>query len=279
MKVFVTGGSGYLGSRLAAHWREKGAAVVAASRRDLTLGQPFHTEIFNGVDLLIHCAHDFTHDSNQAAFAANVEGTRALYDAARTSGVARQIFISSYSARADALTEYGRVKYALEQFFLSKGETVVRPGVVIGYGGMFGRNMDLLLRLPLIPLLNGGVELIPVIGIRDFVTAVDEIVEGCGPGGYNIFEPELVPMEKLVRTLNRLAGHHALYFSVSTAIAMGFLAATAKLGIRIPVVRSNLEALRQNQQTVYTSDFAGGSSLDEILRAAIEERSRIRAVE
>ena len=99
-----------------------------------------------GVETVVHLAYD-----RKAAIELNVEGVKRVFNAAKEAGASRQIFVSSYSARPDALSEYGRLKYLLESFFLECGQTIVRPGLVIGNGGLFGRNMEKILHTPLMP--------------------------------------------------------------------------------------------------------------------------------
>src|SRR6185437_10369822 len=125
MRIFITGVSGYLGSSLAQYLTAQGHTISGSSRR--TPANP------DRADIVIHAAHDFT----RGAMDRNLELTHAAFASAKKCGVKRQIFLSSYSARADAESEYGQTKYRLEQTFLDAGETVLRLGLVIGNGGLF----------------------------------------------------------------------------------------------------------------------------------------------
>ena len=133
------------------------------------------------MDVVVHLAYD-----RKAGIELNVEGVKRVFAAAAAAGVSRQIFVSSYSARPDALSEYGRLKYLLETFFLERGQTIVRPGLVIGNGGLFGRNMEQILHTPLMPLLNAGSDLLPVVAVEDLVTAMTTLLHR-EPGAYNLF--------------------------------------------------------------------------------------------
>lgn len=290
MRLLITGVDGFLGRRLAGAWLRRGHTVVGTVRSTdfsasglpqievlpFDLGGPFEASRLSGIETLIHCAHDF----RRGGFRLNVEGARELHDAARRQGVPRQVFVSSYSARPDAASEYGRIKYALEQFFLAEGQTVVRPGLVVGYGGLFGRNLDLILRLPVMPLVDGGDYPVPVIGADDFVAAMTRVVESQHRGAYNIFNNDTVPLSVLIRSLNRLAGHRAVYLNVPSGAARAFLRAVACLGLNVSVGLGNLEALRQNRQSIHRSDLGvlieAESSLESILRNALEERRSAR---
>ncbi len=261
MRVFLTGITGFLGASLARQWAERGHAVCGAAP-DVTegapgmirynLGDPLEPSVLAGVDVIVHGAYDAA-----ASYSTNYDGTILIYEAARSAAVARQIFISSYSARADAASEYGKLKYALERFFQAQGQSVVRPGLVIGNGGLFGRNMRKILASPVMPLLDGGRDQLPLIGIRDFTAAMTAILEEGRTGTYNLFDPSLVTMRALVRTVNTAAGHRALYLSISASLAEFMLSVCERCGIRLPVDRGNLRALKANQQPIHQSDLEG----------------------
>lgn len=261
MRVFVTGSTGFLGANLTRHWRERGH-VVSGSAPDAdetapesirhTLGNALEPSLLAGADAIVHGAYDAA-----ASYSTNYDGTVLIYEAARDAAVARQIFISSYSARPDAASEYGKLKYALEQFFLAQAQSVVRPGLVIGNGGLFGRNMRKILASPIMPLLDGGRDQLPLIGIRDFTAAMTAILEGRRTGAFNLFDPGLVTMRTLVRTVNVAGGHRALYLPISAALAEALLSVCERFGIRLPVDRGNLRALKANQRPIHQSDLEG----------------------
>jgi len=112
-RLFLTGGSGYVGRNLIRHFRRLGVEVVALVRSDRSavtverlgatpvrgelLSGSFHSSI-RGCDSLIHAAADTTHGFGTAQQAqVNVEGTRRVLEAARVAGVLRAVHISTGS--------------------------------------------------------------------------------------------------------------------------------------------------------------------------------------
>ena len=260
MKLFLTGVGGFLGSHLAAHWSAAGHDVYGASRSGavvpglrrvlpFVLGQPIHAEDLAGVDVVVHLAYD-----RKAGIHVNMDGTKLVYAAARAAGVPRQIFVSSYSARPESIAEYGRLKRQLETYFLDRGETIVRPGLVIGSGGLFLRNMRKILTSPVMPLLDGGRGLLPVVAVEDLAAAMTTLLES-RVGGYNLFNPELVTMRRFIETINRAGRHRALYFSIPVSWATGLLSLSETLRIKLPFDSDNLRALKQNQECIHQSDL------------------------
>ena len=116
-RIFLTGGSGYVGRNLIRHFVEKGIAVSALARsRDAiatvsTLGAiPISGDVFvadlvagmSGCDALIHAAADTNHGyGGKEQHTINVEGTRRVFEAAREAGIGRAILISTESVLLD----------------------------------------------------------------------------------------------------------------------------------------------------------------------------------
>lgn len=240
-----------------------------------TLDSFVDREWFSGLDAIIHAAHDFADQSTER----NIAGAQSICREGERAAVRKQIFLSSYSARPDAPGEYGRVKYTLETFFLREGHTIVRPGLVIGDGGMFGRNLRTVLASPVIPLLDNGADRIPVIALRDFLQAMRVILESAPAGAYDLFNPELVSMRHLMDTVGRIAGRHPRYIPIRSSWALFFLTAMKRLRIPFPSTVDNLKALKLNQESIHHSDLLdflpGVCSLEAMVQDALLTLSKI----
>ena len=281
MRVFISGITGFLGSQLAECFLRLGHAVAGSARDaqkagnfawlkgsevvSFSLGEQPTASMFEGCDTFVHCAHEF----GRGSLALNAAASQSLYHAAQQAGVQHQIYMSSYSARPDSLSEYGRTKYLVEQHFLERGETVVRPGLVVGNGGMFLQSARATLRTPLIPLLNGGRNLVPIIGVSDFVLAVETIAERRLRGAYNLFNPDQMTMRELLDTVKQCAGHRALYLPINSSAAVLALRVLRKLGLRLPVDEGNVRAVDQNQGVIHLTD------LPELLPEILSNREAI----
>jgi NADH dehydrogenase len=283
--VFITGVNGFIGSHLARHWSSLGYTVGGAARHwtgpaarlplrrrvTFSLGDDLRPENLAGTETVVHLAYD-----RKAGIESNVEGVKRVFATAKKAGVSRQIFVSSYSSRPDALSEYGRLKYQLEIFFLERGQTVVRPGLVIGNGGLFGRNMEKILHTPLVPLLDSGKDLLPVVALDDLLGAMTTLLHR-EPGAYNLFNKQLIPMRQFVEAINRVACHRAVYFNVPLSWAIAGLSCASKLRIRLPIDLDNLRALKQNQKCIHASDLEDlvpeCRSFESMIEAAVAHRT------
>lgn len=159
--VSVTGATGFLGWHIAEAFRDRGWDVRAIVRPGNTKCVPSFVEprpsalhpaalgpTLAGSDVLVHAAALTRSGNEDVMRGVNVDGTRAVVDAANDAG-ARLIFISSQAAigagtpdrpsREDdpprPLTAYGRSKLAAEQLLRANARvpwTILRPSAVYG---------------------------------------------------------------------------------------------------------------------------------------------------
>lgn len=159
MKIAVTGATGYIGTHFLSYATRMGHEILALSRRrpfsgeiewkqyDLNYSADF--QLPDGVDAVIHLAvitDIFKQDVDQ------IKAAEVLMRASQKIG-AKFIFISSQTARFDAPTEYGRIKFQIERRVLDFGGLVIRPGQVYGglLRGLYGGIVKMVKALPILP--------------------------------------------------------------------------------------------------------------------------------
>ena len=160
----VTGAHGYVGGIVSRALSEAGFDVIGLVRQPAvsSADRPYDlhddpvADLVDGVDILIHCAYDFSVTSEADIWAVNVVGTRRLLETAAASGVRRTILVSSMSAYPGTNQLYGRAKLENEQTALKLGLATVRLGLVYGpgWGGMAG-SLKKMAGLPVIPIVAG----------------------------------------------------------------------------------------------------------------------------
>jgi len=259
MKVFISGLNGFVAGRLAIHFQAAGIDVTGSSRTPSaiagswiwTLGDPPDPERVRGVDVLIHCAHDFAPGAKRS----NVEGTIALAETARRAGVKRQIFISTLSARPDAVSEYGCSKYALERHFLEQGDTIVRPGTVVGKGGLFGKMAGMIRTKAILPLVDGGKGPMTVIGIGDLCRALQGILDRAEPREYNLYYPEKPRLKDILVRLREKLGRSTIFIPAPAWMLLVPLKILRWLHIRTPIDVENLKGYMKSQDQIHASNL------------------------
>lgn len=160
MRIAITGATGYIGQRLIHAAHLAGYEVLALSRRPVAqagvVWQPFDladaTPLALPGDIIgvFHLAAETQHA--RGAEPTESAAAQRLIDAAGAVG-ASFVFVSSQTARANAPTDYGRIKWQIERATLAAGGRVVRPGQVYGgpERGLFGVLCALVRRLPVLP--------------------------------------------------------------------------------------------------------------------------------
>lgn len=180
--LIITGGSGYIGSRLIKIALDLNYRVILLSRvesfkhadthfAEWSLGDPIPdlNNLFS-IDpsrcALIHLAHDWSDrkDINSSSLGNNLNATQILLNSANKIGIAKFLFASSQSSREDALNSYGRIKWEIENLLKSHKNTLsLRIGLVYGGEkvGMYGL-LSKLSSLPILPLVGGGTLVQPI---------------------------------------------------------------------------------------------------------------------
>ncbi|MBA3511782.1 NAD-dependent epimerase/dehydratase family protein [Sphingomonas sp.] len=148
MKLAVTGGTGFVGSRLLDAAVADGHQVSALTRRPLparvnvdwvsgSLEEPVAlAKLVAGADSVIHVAGVISGRTAADFDRCNVDGTQAMLVAAKASGVKRFVHVSSLAAREPNLSLYGASKAKSEQLVANSGLpfAIVRPPAVYGPG-------------------------------------------------------------------------------------------------------------------------------------------------
>jgi len=256
--VVVTGAAGLLGRHLCDHFRARGWEVraldldtrqypfsedgIAVYRLDLP--DFIDPESVEAADVLIHCAYMTRFTNLREAKRVNEVGTTRLYEAARAGAVKKFVFISSTVARPDAESYYARSKYKLEQTMDPSRDVIIRPGLILaGDGGLFHRIAEQVRRLPVIPVFDGGGQLLRTVHIDDLCGVIDWILETDLRGVITVSESEGITMKELLRVVLRRMGKSKPIVSVPGRPFVPVLEFLESLKLRLPVSSENLRGL------------------------------------
>src|SRR6059058_1915741 len=224
MKVFLTGGSGFLGSFVAEQLAAEGHVVRAlvrprSDKRALEKlpGIEFAAGAIedpaslgpavDGVDAVVHVAGIVKARKPADFFAVNTQGTRNLLDAAiARGGLKRFVYVSSLAAvgpSADGtpvpddaeprpVTHYGRSKLEAERAVLAAKDrlhvTVVRPPLIYGPRDRETLAFFTSVRNGVLPMTGDGTNTLSVVYVEDCAAAVVRVLHAQGvPSGRNYF--------------------------------------------------------------------------------------------
>lgn len=249
-RVVVSGASGFLGTAICAELEGRGCEVRRLVRRPqaprefaCALPETLDASALDGADCLVHCAWDTRFQGAARAREVNVSGSRLVIDAARHAG-ARIVFVSTLSAHEEAESVYGRTKLEVEALLDLERDAVVRPGTVIGEGGVFWRQAESISRLPFIPLFYGGAQMYQTIGLADLATGVANLIENDRAGRYGLAEVKPVALRSVYQAVADAIGKPARFLQLPGAPVLAGLRIAESFGFRLPVSSDNLLGLK-----------------------------------
>ena len=224
----VTGGSGYLGSRICQTLESRGWQVIRLTgsaaqapgqvvKYELTAPVTAQvSEALRSADVLIHAAYSFTQKTADEIWRVNVAGTRRLLEAAKEATTGRVIVVSSMSAFPGTTQLYGKAKIDIEDMTVKFGGCAIRPGLVYGKeaGGMAG-SLRKLSGLPAVPMITGGAGVYTV-AEGDLMEAVALLAAAPAlePGVISLAHPGKVTLADLVSTFAAQENRTPRFFPV-----------------------------------------------------------------
>ncbi len=201
--ILVTGGTGFMGSRLVKRLVEKGHRVRAMAIEndrqlpnlegvdceivigDITKPQTLE-EPMKGVKTLFHLAAVLVSDNPKLFHKINYEGTKNVIDKAVEAGVAHFVYISAAAANYKVRTTYGETKIQAEQLMKERGNknfTIIRPTLIYGPGGggqelvMYMEQLKKLSRIGFVPLVGTGKAMKRWVWINDVIEGLTLLVD------------------------------------------------------------------------------------------------------
>lgn len=261
LNILLTGASGFIGRHLLSALLEAGHSVVALARKPPTgdsrpgvrwvrhlMPNDLPPECFaQRPDVLIHLAHQTSGGSPEQLFATNGIGSERIFSACRDHAVSKVVYFSSLSARDDARSLYGQSKRLIEKSLHPKKDLVLRPGLVMGDGGLAERLTQTMRRFRLVPLLFGSRRTVQRIEVADLCLGTVRALELGLSGTLNLAEDPPITVRELYQDLARRAGVRAWLVPVPAGPVLRLLRWLERRGVQLPISSENLlglEALR-----------------------------------
>ena len=229
MRIFLTGGTGFVGSHMLRHLLRDGHEVRALVRHrgllsstatngsvdeaEGDINSESLSEHVAGCDAVINLVGIIYEHGADTFEKIHHQGTRNLVEAARKNGVKRFIQMSALGARPLNATAYHSTKFAAEEEVRNSGIpwVVLRPSLIVGSGSAFVKQMVEVIRAaPFIrPVPGTGNYRFRPVHINDVVECFAQSLTNPASTGQNV---DLVGGEEL--TLNEIGDAIAGYLSV-----------------------------------------------------------------
>ena len=196
MRIFLTGGTGFVGRHVLRECIAQGHQVRALVRRG-GAPQGFETqevELVRGdvndsleafmtdVDAIIHLVGIIKEvpSQNVTFEALHTRATQNVVQAAQASGISRLVFVSANGASKDGTTKYQTSKWAAEQAVQSSQLDhwcILRPGLIFGDPGMEREEFCMVLAstlirpFPVLPVFGSGQYLLQPVSVEEVADA------------------------------------------------------------------------------------------------------------
>lgn len=188
--LFITGASGFIGRHLQRRLSGKGAPRLVCLSRNVSASPTRNAtwvsgelrdpstwaKSLEGVDAVVHLAAATGAAAPEVYQRANVEGTRALVEAAEQAGVERFCLVSTIAAGYPDIRAYPYARSKLEAELIVQRSSlkwgIVRPTIVLGARSPVWRGIAGLAKLPLIPAFGRGRARVQPIHVADVANAL-----------------------------------------------------------------------------------------------------------
>jgi nucleoside-diphosphate-sugar epimerase len=226
-KIFITGGTGFLGSRVVRSLLKAGHSLILLDRSGSARGgvqaSP-HVEIVSGDVLepekyreslrsaatVIHLAASTGKASESEHFRVNEKGTQILVEECRRAGVQRFLLVSTIAVTFPDKTRYyyAQAKTRAEDVLRASGLrfTIVRPTMILGPESPILKALEKLASLPIVPIFGNGKTLVQPVFVEDAAEFIRIIAEEDAFDGRTIElgGPSALSIEQLLQQI-RLA--------------------------------------------------------------------------
>lgn len=261
MKVFVTGATGFTGSRVVPlllkneyevrclYRKTSDRSLLSSSEVEWALGDLSDTDALSasmrGVDALVNIASlGFGHADS-------------ILRAARDAGIQRAIFISTTAIFTQLNAKSKQVRTAAELAIESSGlrYTILRPTMI--YGSPRDRNMWRLIRFmrlsPIVPVFGDGKFLQQPIYVDDVAAAILGCLKSDATIGrsYNIAGKHPLTYNEVIDTIARLMNKRIWKLHVPSKPVVSLLALFERMRIPFPIKAEQVLRLNENKDFGY----------------------------
>ncbi|MCB0351764.1 MAG: NAD(P)-dependent oxidoreductase [Bdellovibrionales bacterium] len=221
----------------------------------------FNTDKDSEISAVIHCAHS---TNSKRSNYDNVTGTHKLYELTKRHSEAQFILMSSLAAHEGATSQYGKCKLLLEDKMNLSQDVIIKPGTVVGHGGLFLRIKNLMSRMPIVPVFFSKAHGLQFIAIDDLCAAVENILITKKIGQFIVAHPDPTKPIEFYRILQKYLKTKNYIIKAPGELALLATVSAERLGINLPISSDNLRGLR---------DARTFNSTDDLKRLGIEPQS------
>jgi len=268
--ILVSGGTGFIGRNLVSALVESGQQVrilLRPSAVSPNIPRGISVEVavssfsdfrglraaMKGVDIVFHLASAERYGSKGNLNDVDIEGSKALIQAAAESGVDRFYMLSHLNANRSSAYPVLKAKAIAEKWLIDSGVpyTIFRTDAIFGKGDQFTEPIKQLLKIaPLIYLVPGGNEsLLQPLWIDDLITTLVLSLSDTHTINqiYSIGGIEILPYREIVKAIQQKIGTHKLILPFPLGYLRRLTLWVDQLNKNFPISTYWLDTLAENR--------------------------------
>jgi len=280
--ILVDGATGYLGSHLTHKLVSEGRRVrclvrAGARSEDVDLLKSMGAEVvegaltdanaavfFDGVEHAVHLIGSIAPKKGESFGDLHQTLTRRFVESAKQKGCSKVILITALGTAQNAPSQYHRTKWLAEEEVRKSGitYTILRPSLLIGRtvgtrnSKLVSRLVSLIQNKQFVPLVNGGVNKIQPIYIKDCVEAVSKCISSHHDGEtIELGGSTVLSMKRFVEELEEIVGKRKPIINLPPQ-AGKLLAAVMEMVQDVPTLSSDQVVLSLNDNICQANGLA-----------------------
>ncbi|MGA1862939.1 complex I NDUFA9 subunit family protein [Deferribacter thermophilus] len=266
MKIFLTGGTGFVGTEILKYVLSKDYEVSLLVRNpdkvkiknekiDIIVGDVLRPETYrdklNDVDCVIHLVGIIREiPKNGVTFQKyHFQATKMIVDAAKEADVKRFIHMSANGARNDAITDYHKTKYLAEEYVRNSGltYTIFKPSVIYGEGDSFINMLnDFLKKTPVFSYFGDGSYPMQPVYVADVAKIFVDAIENSNTFNktFTVCGPKVLSYKELLKLICEVTNKKRLFIPIPEFIINIMIMLFGKFQW-FPLTRDQFEMLRE----------------------------------
>jgi len=252
-KILITGSNGFISQKLFNYLKNKNQSIFCTSRDK---NDAFYFDLKNDsnskhsipkFDILIHLAY-FKGKSFIDEKKYNINGSKNIFLLAKKYK-AKIIYISSQSANSESYSNYGKIKYELEDIASNFDASIIRPGLIYEKNanmGIFGKIEKIVKNLPLIVVPDGLNKKINLCKTETLLKNINNIIDNENYNDnkiINVSENESYNLVDLVNYISQIHNKKIKIILVNYKIILKFLIFLEAFNLKLSLSSDSLKSL------------------------------------
>jgi uncharacterized protein YbjT (DUF2867 family) len=266
--ILVTGGSGFIGRRVAARLVDSGHKVRVLARGQRRAELPDGVEVAQanvvsgeglpeamvGVEKVVHLVAIIRETGNQTFETVIWRGTERVVEAAKVAAVRKLVYVSAIGARDDSAYPYLQAKWQAERAVMRSGlnHTILRPSIVFGEDDEFINALAGLVRYNLlVPVAGDGKAKFQPLWVEDLATCVVVCLDEDAHKGevLEVGGPEHLTYDQMLDIVKEALGKSRMKLHVPLAVMRPLAQVMEWVLSKPPVTREQLKMLALDNVT------------------------------